>query len=165
MKQSPSRVPNQFLASQEIPRILWNSKVHYLIHKCLPPVLSWASSLQSMPPHPTSSRSILIFILPSRRGSSKGSLSLRFPHQNPVYACLVAHGFANISAPPDIPTSNYRRYFYKCLTSWVYGTEANEEMWRYAYVPLNYKISQFAFPVHNNTAKRADFSQFFYFSC
>ena len=38
MEQSPSLEANWFEASQEIPRILWNPKVHYRIHKCSPPV-------------------------------------------------------------------------------------------------------------------------------
>jgi hypothetical protein len=38
MQQSPSWKPNWFSASQETPHILWNLKVHYPIHTCLPPV-------------------------------------------------------------------------------------------------------------------------------
>jgi hypothetical protein len=39
MEQSPSRKANRFSASQEIPQILSNPKVHYRVYKCPPPVL------------------------------------------------------------------------------------------------------------------------------
>ena len=46
--------------------------------------LSWASPIQSIYPHPTSWRSILIFH-PSTPRSPQWSPSLRFPHQDPIH--------------------------------------------------------------------------------
>jgi len=89
MEQSPSWEPNQFAASQEIPSILWNPKVHYHIHKCLPTV-SMLSQLDSV--HTPTSHFLKIhldIILPSTPGSPQWSLSARFPHQNPVHAIPI----------------------------------------------------------------------------
>ena len=83
MEQSPSWEANQFSASQEIPRILLSPVVRYHIHKGLPPVLKMS---QINPVHAASHYLIHFkIILPSMLGSFKWTLSLRFPHQNPIW--------------------------------------------------------------------------------
>ena len=86
LKQNPSWVANRFSASQEIPRILGNPKVHYRIKNCPLPV-SILSQLE--PVHTPTSYFLEIqfnIILPSMPWSPKLSLSLRCPNQNTVYA-------------------------------------------------------------------------------
>jgi hypothetical protein len=91
MEHSPSWEGNRFAASQEILCILWNPKVNYRIHKCPPPSLYWASSIQAIPLHPPSWRYILILSSHLHLGLIQWYLSLRFPHQNPVQASPHPH--------------------------------------------------------------------------
>ena len=85
MVQSPSWEANWYAASQEINRILWHPKVHCRTHKRPPtvPILG-----QPNPVHIPTSHLLEIhpnIIHSSTPRSPQWSLSLRFPHQDPIW--------------------------------------------------------------------------------
>ena len=85
MDQSPSWEANWFAASQEIPRISQNPKVHYRTHKRPSPVSILG---QPNPVHIPTSHLLEIhsnIIHPFTTRSPQWSLSLRFPHQDPIH--------------------------------------------------------------------------------
>ena len=79
MEHSPSREANRSSASQEIPLILWNPKVHYRFYKCLPtvPILSQINLVHAS--KPTSWRSFLILSSHRRLGLPSGLFTSEFP--------------------------------------------------------------------------------------
>jgi len=75
MEQSPSWEANWFSAGQEIPRILWNPKVHYRIHTRLPPVPILRRLVQSIGLFPSG--------FPTK--------TLYTPLLSPIHATYTAH--------------------------------------------------------------------------
>ena len=91
MVQSPSWEATWFAASREIHRISRNPKVHYRTHKRPPPVLILG---QPNPVHIPTSHLLEIhsnIIHSSMPRSPQWSLSLRFPHQDPIHRPLLTH--------------------------------------------------------------------------
>ena len=91
MVQSPSWEGNWFAASQEIPRISRNPKVHYRTHKRPPTVTNLG---QPNPVHIPTSHILEIhpnIIHPSTTRSPQWSLSHQFPHQDAIHSPLLTH--------------------------------------------------------------------------
>jgi hypothetical protein len=135
MEQSSSSEPTRFPATQEIPCILWNPKVHYRIHKSptLVPLLS-----QNNPVHASSHflKIHLNIILPSMPGSSEWSPPLRFPHPNTLrtsplhnrcYIPCLSRSFDLITrkviGEDDMSlSSSFCSFLYSPLTSSILGS-------------------------------------------
>ena len=83
MEQSPSWEANRSSATQEIPRILWNPKVHYRAHNSSPavPILSQIDPVHAT--HLASRKPILILFSHLRLGVPSGS----FPQVSPPKPC------------------------------------------------------------------------------
>ena len=102
MVQSPSWEANRLAASQEIPHISWNPKVHYRTHKRPPPVSILG---QPNPVHIPTSHLLEIhpnIIHPSMPRSPQWSPSLRFPQQDPIHPPLLTHT-RNMPSPSHSP--------------------------------------------------------------
>ena len=112
--QSPSWEANWFAASQEIPRIWRNPKVHYRTHKRPPPVTILG---QANPVHMPTSHLLEIhpyIIHPSTPRSPQWSLSLQFPHQDPIHPPLLTHK-RHMPSP-----SHFSRFYHLHNFGWVH---------------------------------------------
>ena len=89
MEQSPSCEAGRHLTSPEIPRNWWKSNVHYTIHNSPPPL----PTLRRVNPVLSQFHFLKVhfgIIMPCTSKSSKWSVYLKCPHQNPVCTSPVS---------------------------------------------------------------------------
>ena len=101
-----------FAANQEIPRILWNPKVHHRTHKRQPPV-PILSQLHPVPTTPSHFLKIhLNIILPPTSWSPQWPLSIRFPPPKPCTHLSLSPYV--LHAPPSLLKLKFKTKKMKC---------------------------------------------------
>jgi hypothetical protein len=119
-------------ATQEIPRILWNPKVHNRIHKSLPPVpiLSQIDPVHAL--HRTSRTCILILSSHLRLGLSSGLFPQGFPTKAlyaPLLSPIRATCHAHLSLLDFITRILQTYVMHKCGRLWCYKYMFNNLQW------------------------------------
>ena len=135
MVQSPSWEANWFAASQEIPRISRNLKVHYRTHK-RPPTVSILG--QPNPVHIPTSHLLQIhpnIFHPSTPRSPQWSLSFRFPHQDPIQPP---------SPHPHAPHAQPISFFSMCIVHISVLQHASYLSFRFEYWNITFCITMYS---------------------
>ena len=128
MLQSPWEA-DRLSATKEIPRILWNLKVHYHVYNSPPPVPILGHINPAYAPISLFLKIHLNIILTTMFGSSKWSLSLRFPHQNPVYTFPLPHT-CYVFCPSHFFDLITRTILGEVYRSW------SSSLWRFLHSPV-----------------------------
>ena len=116
MEHNSSWEVNRFSDSQEILRILWNSKVCYCLHK-----RSYSETNQSSSYHIPLLEDHFNITIPSMPGSVKWSLTFMFPHWNTV--CTY-----------PLPRTCYMPCPSHLITQIIYGEECRTPCYEVLYV-------------------------------